>query len=566
MTLKHFLWFIVCCGFSSTSAQQQSVTVDLSKQPPLKIDLRYSGTFSELRPNHFHGGVDLKTNGREGLPIYAVADGYIRRLKVATGGYGKVIYLDHGNQYTSVYGHLSQFSPRIQSYIKSEQYAEKSYEIERYFSDEKFAVATGEIIGYSGNTGNSFGPHLHFELREQKGQIPLNPLDFGLVAEDNDPPTLVGLYLYENDTANIDDLKVNRRRISLQKVSDSLQNYYVSEPIEAAPYVGIGIEAFDRLDQSINKNGLYAIVLTAKDSLITYIQFDRFSFETSPLINQVIDFEFEQQSNKDVQLLFKRNSHPLEMYKKTTNLGVIALDSTTTAFELILKDHSRNETRALLQLKKSQKSTTYKKAFLSSALDSSYSSASAEVRITALEKSMVSSQPFDITFYQDTLSISPEEGLLNTPILARFSFSDSMLQRITNQKVFFGKVSKKEPISFLNAVKGASFETTLKSAGKYGFAIDSVGPIIEPKNFTPGQNLNNFRYLTITLEDKETSVKRYSGYIDDQWVLFEYEPKNKTLRCDLSDLVLLEGGHSIRIEAEDAIDNRSSWRAQFEIR
>jgi hypothetical protein len=407
---------------------------------------------------------------------------------------------------------------------------------------------------------------LHFELREQKGQIPLNPLDFGLVAEDKDPPTLVGLYLYESDTANLDDLKVNRRRISLQKVSDSLQVYYVSEPIEAAPYVGIGIEAFDRLDQSINKNGLYAILLTAKDSIITSIQFDRFSFETSSLINEVIDFELEQQNNKDVQLLFKRNSHPLEMYKHAINQGIIVLDSTTTRYELILRDHSQNETRALLQLKKSSKSKTYKKAFSSRAIDSSYRSTSAEVRISALEKSMISSKPFALTYYKDTLSISPEEGFLNTPILARFSFSDSMLQSITNQKVFFGKISKKGTIGFIDKVKGASFETTLKSAGKYGFAIDSIGPLIEPKNFTSGQNLNNFRYMTFTLKDKVTSVKRYNGYIDDQWVLFEYEPKNQTLRCDLNDLVLLAGRHSILIEAEDAVNNRSIWKGQFEIR
>jgi hypothetical protein len=141
-----------------------------------------------------------------------------------------------------------------------------------------------------------------------------------------------------------------------------------------------------------------------------------------------------------------------------------------------------------------------------------------------------------------------------------------MLQSITNQKVFFGKISKKGTIGFIDKVKGASFETTLKSAGKYGFAIDSIGPLIEPKNFTSGQNLNNFRYMTFTLKDKVTSVKRYNGYIDDQWVLFEYEPKNQTLRCDLNDLVLLAGRHSILIEAEDAVNNRSIWKGQFEIR
>ena len=565
MRLKLFTGILLGVAYSWGLAQETR-PIDLSKQPPMTIDLRYSGTFSELRPNHFHGGVDLKTNGREGQPIYAISDGHIRRIKVATSGYGKVLYIDHGDTHTSVYGHLSQFSPRIQSYIKSEQYAAKSYEIERYFSDDKFSVYAGEIIGYSGNTGNSFGPHLHFELRQQQGQIPLNPLDYGLIAEDNDPPTLLGIYLYENDSPSVDDLKVNRRRIPLQQVSDSLQTYYTSETLESGPYAGIGIEAFDRLDQSLNKNGLYRITLSANDSIVTSIQFDRFSFEASPLINQVIDFEFEQQSNKDVQLLFKKERHSLEMYKRSANLGIIPLDSTITKLELILEDHSQNKTRALIPLKKSDRVKIYKKAFTNKAIDSSFSSAAANVAITALEKSMVSSAPLEINFTRDTLYITPEDGFLNTPILARFTFSDSLLQRITNQKVYFGKVSKKKELSFIAAVENGVFETSIRSAGKYAFAIDSLPPIIEAKNFTGGQNLKNFRYLTVKLIDNETSIKRYNGYIDDQWVLFEYEPKDNTLKCDLNDLILLDGRHTVLIEAEDAVNNRSSYKAQFEIK
>lgn len=565
MSIKHFLGAILLLSFAAIQAQQ-TPPIRLDDHPPLKIELRYSGTFSELRPNHFHGGVDLKTNGREGLPVYAVADGTIRRIKVATGGYGKVIYIDHGDTYSSVYGHLSQFSPRIQSYIKAEQYATQTYEIERYFSDDTFQVRTGEIIGYSGNTGNSFGPHLHFELREQKGQVPLNPLDFGLRAQDNDPPTLVGLYLYESDTSQVDHLKVNRRRIPLQRIKDSLANYFVSEPIEAAPFIGIGIEAFDRLEQSLNKNGLFTIALRANDTLITEVRFDRFSFENSPLINQVIDYEFEQQSNKDVQLLFKKTAHPLEMYKQTKNLGIIALDSLTTTLELILEDHSKNRTRAMIPIRRATRLPAMKKPHFSKAIDTTLISSVASLKLSAVEKSMISSAPLVIRFDRDTLHLSPEEGYLKTPILARFKFSDSMIPQLTNQKLYFGKATKSKKLSFIAAINDIHFETRLRSSGKYGFAVDSVGPVIRAKNFSPGQNLTNFRYLTVSIEDAETSVTRYNGYIDDQWVLFEYEPKTKTLRCDLNDLILLEGTHTVLIEAEDAVKNRNSYKAQFEIR
>jgi len=116
------------------------------------------------------------------------------------------------------------------------------------------------------------------------------------------------------------------------------------------------------------------------------------------------------------------------------------------------------------------------------------------------------------------------------------------------------------------AVENGVFETSIRSAGKYAFSVDSLPPIIEAKNFTRGQNLKNFRYLTVNLKDNETSIKRYNGYIDDQWVLFEYEPKDNTLKCDLNDSVLLEGRHTILIEAEDAVNNRSSYKAQFEIK
>lgn len=543
----------------------QSDSIDLATNPPLKLELRYSGTFSELRPNHFHGGVDLKTQGREGQPVYAIADGHIRRIKVSTGGYGKVIYIDHGDSHTSVYGHLSQFSPLIQSYIKSEQYASKSYEIERYFSDERFRITKGEVIGYSGNTGNSFGPHLHFEIREQKGQIPLNPLNFGLNATDNDPPTLLGLYVYEGVTANVNELKFNRKKIALHPVSEARQTEFVADTLDVAPFIGIGVEAFDRLEQSLNKNGLYQIDLSVQDSSMVSLIFDRFSFEASPRINKVIDYEFEQESNKDVQLLFKPSDLTIEMYKKTLSQGVIRVDSIPVKAVVSLKDHSGNETKATLYFKNSGTVSNLKGVKYSTAIDTTMQSTSSTIRLRAKKEAMISSEELSVALKGDTLSILPDYGYLEEPVEVSFRFSEAALERVINERLYLGKLSDKGKISYIAKAKDSVFEMSLNTPGQYIMASDTIPPTVAPMNFQTDQNLNNFRYLSIRAEDQETFISKYNGYIDDQWVLFEYEPKEDRLRFDLNDIILLEGKHTIRIEVEDAVGNKTDWYTEIDI-
>lgn len=562
--MKTLSFILFSCLFYWGMAMQ-SASIDLATNPPLQLELRYSGTFSELRPNHFHGGVDLKTQGREGQPVYAIADGHIRRIKVGTGGYGKVIYIDHGDSHTSVYGHLSQFSPRIQSYIKSEQYASKSYEIERYFSNERFRIAKGEVIGYSGNTGNSFGPHLHFEVREQKGQIPLNPLNFGLKATDNDPPTLLGLYVYEGVTANTHELKFNRKKIVLHPVSEARQTEFVADTLEVAPFIGIGVEAFDRLEQSLNKNGLYQIDLSVRDSSMVSLTFDRFSFEASPRINKVIDYEFEQESNKDVQLLFKPSDLSIEMYKKTLSQGVIRVDSIPVKAVVSLKDHSGNETKATLYFKNSGTVSNLKNAKYSTAIDTTMQSTSSTIRLRAKKEAMISSEELSVAVKGDTLNILPDYAYLEEPVEVSFRFSEAALERVINERLYLGKLSDTGKISYIAKAKDSVFEVSLNTPGQYLIASDTIPPTVTPMNFQTDQNVNNFRYLSVRAEDQETFISRYNGYIDDQWVLFEYEPKEDRLRFDLNDIILLEGKHTIRIEVEDVLGNKTDWYTEIDI-
>ena len=141
--------------------------------PPVDFPIKLSGTFGEFRNNHFHAGLDIKTKGREGVEIKSFNSGWVKRIRVSLNGYGKALYIGHLDGLTSVYGHLKKFSPKIESYLKKKQYEKESYVIQLFPKVNELKIEKGEVIGYSGNTGGSYGPHLHFEIREEKGQVNL---------------------------------------------------------------------------------------------------------------------------------------------------------------------------------------------------------------------------------------------------------------------------------------------------------------------------------------------------------------------------------------------------------
>ena len=167
------------------------------KSSPVEIPILLSGTFGEFRKTHFHTGVDIKTQGKEGLKIRAIDDGDLIRVKVSTSGYGKAVYIRHYDGTTSVYAHLKKFSPKIQHIIKRLQYEKKRYEIEKFFKEGEIKLKKSEIIGISGNTGGSSGPHLHFELRDTKMEKPLNPLKYGYYVADTIPPSIQNIFIYK---------------------------------------------------------------------------------------------------------------------------------------------------------------------------------------------------------------------------------------------------------------------------------------------------------------------------------------------------------------------------------
>ena len=226
---------------------------------PLDIPIVLSGTFGELRSNHFHSGIDIKTQQRQGLPVYAIADGTITRIKVSLYGYGKALYVAHPNGFTSVYAHLQKYGPKIQEYIKGVQYDKRKYEVEVFPEFGEIEVKKGDIIAYTGNTGGSFGPHLHFEIRNSVTEKPTNPLLYGFEVRDATNPELVGLFGYPLSKGAHVSQSEEKIQLNFTKQSDGT---FRADKITALGTIGFGFNGFDRQDMAANKNGVYSVTQT----------------------------------------------------------------------------------------------------------------------------------------------------------------------------------------------------------------------------------------------------------------------------------------------------------------
>jgi len=557
---KLLLVFIltICISVSySQDSLHSNIELNLKEHPPLEIPLRYSGTYGELRPNHFHAGVDLKTQGREGFPVYAVEDGFLSRIKVDTGSYGKVIYLDHPElNKTTVYAHLNRFSPKIQSYIKGEQYLHQTYEIQRYLRPTQIPVKKGEIIGYSGNTGNSFGPHLHFEVRDRESEEPVNPLQFGLEATDNDPPTIQGLYLYESEEPHVVTTFENRTMIALKTVKERI-HYSATDTISVQGYYSFGIQSFDRLDLSANKNGWYRLELKRNDSLISQLTIDRFNFTENPLINRSIDYPFYETSNNRVLLTTKEASNPLGFFKNSPSTELFKAEvGKIDYWKLTLSDYSGNTSSIDWTTKGVEGVKKLTIPFGNSTINQTVNNQLLEAQLIAIENSIYSMEGVDFHLSGDTLSIGPKDVLVRNPLLLQIIPKEIKQKPNWGSYAFFGQIGKKET-NFIRKVESDTLSVTLRNTGDFHFAYDSIAPIVTPRNFSSGQAINGYRYLEIEADDKETGIKSFEGYLDGQWVLFEHEPKQNRFTFDTSDILLIPGVHTLEFEVEDLLGNKA---------
>jgi len=291
LSMKHLTIILLCIMFYQYGSAQNPDQIDHNYYaPPLKIPFLLAGNFAELRPNHFHAGIDIKTQGRTGLPVFAAAEGFISRITISPSGYGKVLYVNHPNGTTTVYGHLERFAGKIEAYAKKNQYEKQSFQIDIEIPEGKLPVAKSEQIAFSGNSGSSAGAHLHFEIRRTDEKILLNPLLFNMPVKDKLKPTVQALIIYPiSDDASVSGIQAPKRFETI--LSGNTYQVKANPTISVYGKIGFGVQAVDLLDGSTNKCGIYSLKLKVDNETIYSFTMDDIPHEDSRYLNSLIDYE-----------------------------------------------------------------------------------------------------------------------------------------------------------------------------------------------------------------------------------------------------------------------------------
>jgi hypothetical protein len=549
---------------SITSFAQNNYPSDYFRSP-LDIPLRLAGTFGELRNNHFHAGIDIKTNRRIGLPVYATADGYISRIKVAIWGYGKVIYINHLNGFTSVYAHLNKFGDGIQEYVKSIQYEKKSYETGNIFLKEnQIKVTKGQIIGYSGRTGGFVAPHLHYEIRNTKTEKIINPLLFGIKIQDSIAPKIKKLIAYPMGS----DSRINRslKNQSLSIKKDSLNNY-IANRLSASGKIGFGVNVYDLLGKELNKNGIYSLEMKINGIRHYYHDVETFSFSESKFINLLIDYEYYSKYKSRIQKTFREKENKLSIYKDLIEEGGITInEGLNYQVEIIAKDFIGNSSSLKIPvvglksesiLNQERDTTAYK------IVKKEFQKFSKNGVTIAFPKN---------TFYKDlflNFSVNDRIATIHKPIIPldkkfTITFDSIMYKRSEVNQIYIANMNnKKYPYYMDTRKKSDKIFTTTKTLGKYGLLIDNQIPKIYNSNFKDNDWMSRLRYLTIKISDSQSGIKSYEASIDNEWILMEYDVKKKKLSYDFRDKKLVGSKHIFKLVVSDNVGNTNTYKSTF---
>ncbi|KQS42186.1 M23 family metallopeptidase [Pedobacter sp. Leaf194] len=523
-----------------------------------------AGSFGEIRGNHFHSGIDFRTNQREGYPVYAVADGYISRLRVQNSGFGQALYINHPNGFTSVYGHLQRFAPKIATIVKNLEYEKKSFEIDEFPNETLIPVRKGEVIAWSGNRGSSGGPHLHFEIRDTKTEETINPQFFGIDIPDNIPPVIYSLYAYRLNG------KVFNEATPKQAIAISGSNgtYKATAPISLTGEVGFGVVTTDRHNGLSGTNGVYSIQLELDGKMIYTSALERFAFEDSKAINSHIDYPTYLNTKRSIQKSFVEPGNPLSIYSNLVNSGRINFN-----------DAEIHQLRYIITDSKGNPST----------LSFSVHAGSAPAISPVVQPGII--YPYNKTneFNTDDIKVVFPKGTLYSdlnftykklpkPQANAYSSLHQIHNRYTPLHIGFDLWIKADnlPEGLRNKAliansngssQGGNFENgyvkaTPRNFGNFYIAVDTIAPRIVPVNISDGKNMAGLSKIILRLSDNLSGIKSFNGYIDGQWALMEFDTKTATLWHTFDERTT-PGKHLLELVVVDMKDNTRKYSVSF---
>lgn len=539
---------------------------------PVGGTIRLSGTFGELRSNHFHSGIDIKPQraGAVGEPLYAIADGYVKRIKVSAAGYGNALYIEHPNGYTSVYAHLHRYTNEMADFVKNIQYQNKSFAFDiDTLTATQLPVKKGDIVGYMGTSGYSFGSHLHFEIRDTKTERPINPLLFGLKVRDDVPPRLHEFIVYD-----LNDKKEQLHR-EIYKINQLKSGKYSTQDtvVVQSSRVGVGLKVYDHFAGVHNWNGVYAINMYVDDSLAFRFEAEKLDFSERRYLNAHIDYA-ERVKHKSFfnRCFILPGNKNTTIYKKADNQGIIDLKNDGTAkIRLVAEDLDGNQSSIDFVLKRKGNAPVPQARF-------NYILPYNEPSIIKRNDLHLEFKPFSFYetvylktdyseeksdgFYSGVHHIHNNTVPVHTPY--KLAIRPARLPDSLKTKAFVALCDDSEDIDAFQSTWEEGFLVAYpRTFGDFCIMIDTIPPTVIPRNMSTILNIGST--LSFTIKDEISGINEYRGMIDGDWVLFEYDAKNDRL-FHRFDGRIPTGEHKLSLVVTDQVGNETIYDATFTLR
>ena len=569
---KFLIFILICCFLQNVKAQTTNKVYPQNYfGVPMNIPLLLAGNFGELRSNHFHAGIDIKTQGVTGKNVVASAKGYVSRIKIQQGGYGKIVYIDHPNGYTTTYAHLNKFSKKIDGFVKKEQYHQESFFINYYPDSGLIPVIKGERIGFSGNTGGSGGPHLHFEIRDTKSEHALNALLFGLPIKDNIKPTIKGIRIYPLDANSTVNNRPDPVYFPAQKTGATYG--LVTTPI-VSNKIGFGIETADYLNGSFNRCGVYNIKLLVDEKLIFEQQTEEVPFDESRYLNSHTDYEFKKKKSKWIHKSYIEPNNKLSIYKTTDQNGVLTFkNSGIHKIKYVTTDAYGNSSTLNFNITSTSNFNLLKKPIHKNFVKKMEYHLPNEYNADGFLIQLPDGALYNDIDFKYTASPHPKKRWSNvhkvhsdyTPIhkpaeiFIKCNFPSSIP---SNKLLAIRKTSKGRIKTHIGefAVGYYSFKT--KYFGDFYIYHDTVPPRIIPLNISNGKNIATQSKFDFKISDNLAGIKNFNCYIDGKWVLMEYDYKKARI-THYKHNVISKGKHELKLVVQDKIGNESLYKCSF---
>ncbi len=561
-----FLFFCFCAFVLSAQVFSEKDYPKNYFAYPVMAKTGLAANFGELRPNHYHMGLDCRTDQKQNIKVVATAEGYIAKVKIEPAGFGRAIYINHPNGLTTLYAHLNDFIPALDKYVKEQQYKLESWQVFLDIPANLFPVTKGQIIAFSGNTGGSQGPHLHFEIRNTKTDKVLNPSLFSFPIPDNVPPTIIRLAMYDRC------LSTYSQTPKFYPLKKTFGGYATASPVIVAntDRVSFGISATDKYSGSANPNGIYEAIIYFDGVAMSGFQLDNISYDETRYMNAHIDHKLKTGGGPYVEHVSRLPGYPEGVYKDFENDGTIYLeDDSIHQVKIEVKDAYGNLSVLRFGVKRGQINES---KYQTPAPEQKFTPGFVnvfereDIQVVLREKDLYDTVNFVYTkknsatpqaispLHSVHTALVPVQGYFTLRLKPEKVFETS--DKIIMQRTWGSKMDVVKPIQ-----EGEWMTGKFREFGNFQLVVDNMPPVISPIGIRENANLSNASQIIFIITDNMKKIKNFRAELDGKWLRFTND-KGRSFIYRFDEMCP-RGNHELKVSVDDEAGNSTTKTFHF---